>query len=92
VEELTRPPALTPVIAPLLDLLGPINRQLELLDKELEQIVAANEHDGRDLPQDPSAESATLRREASALVIGQPGGGLPSSALSGRGSPPPGTR
>ena len=30
-------------------------------------------HDGRDLPQDPPAESATLRREASALVIGQPG-------------------
>ena len=29
-------------------------------------------HDGRDLPQAPSAESATLRREASALVIGQP--------------------
>jgi hypothetical protein len=29
-------------------------------------------HDGRDLPQDPSTESATLRREASALVVGQP--------------------
>ncbi len=29
-------------------------------------------HDGRDLPQDPSAESAPLHREASALVIGQP--------------------
>ena len=30
-------------------------------------------HDGRDLPQDPSAESATVRREASALVVGEPG-------------------
>jgi hypothetical protein len=29
-------------------------------------------HDGRDLPQDPSAESASPRREAAALVIGQP--------------------
>ena len=29
-------------------------------------------HDGRDLPQDPSAESASPRREAPALVIGQP--------------------
>ena len=29
-------------------------------------------HDGRDLPQDPSAESATFRREASALVVGEP--------------------
>jgi hypothetical protein len=28
-------------------------------------------HDRRDLPQDPSAESATLRREASAVVVGQ---------------------
>ena len=30
-------------------------------------------HDGRDLPQDPSAESATVRREASTLVVGEPG-------------------
>jgi hypothetical protein len=29
-------------------------------------------HDGRDLPQDPSAASASVRREASALIIGQP--------------------
>jgi hypothetical protein len=29
-------------------------------------------HDGRDLPQDPSTESATCRREASALVVGEP--------------------
>ena len=29
-------------------------------------------HDGRDLPQDPRTESATLGREAAALVIGQP--------------------
>ena len=29
-------------------------------------------HDGRDLPQDTSAESATFRREASALVVGEP--------------------
>jgi hypothetical protein len=28
-------------------------------------------HNGRDLPQEPSAESASLRREAAALVIGQ---------------------
>jgi transposase len=43
VAELALPPALAPVIAPLLDLLGPINHQLEVLDKELGQIVAANE-------------------------------------------------
>jgi len=43
VEELTLPPALTPVIAPLLDLLGPLNHQLEVLDQELAQIVAAHE-------------------------------------------------
>src|SRR5262249_7079922 len=29
-------------------------------------------HDGRDLPQEPSAESATFHRKASALVVGQP--------------------
>jgi hypothetical protein len=29
-------------------------------------------HDRGDLPQDPSTEPAPLRREASALVIGQP--------------------
>jgi hypothetical protein len=29
-------------------------------------------HDGRDLPQDPSTETAALRGQASALVIGQP--------------------
>ena len=31
------------MIAPLLDLLGPLNHQLEVLDKELERLVAANE-------------------------------------------------
>jgi len=31
------------VIAPLLDLLGPLNHQLEVLDQELAQIVAAHE-------------------------------------------------
>jgi transposase len=31
------------VIAPLLDLLGPLTPQLEVLDQELEQIVAARE-------------------------------------------------
>ena len=43
VEELTLPPALTPVIAPLLELLGPLNHQLEVLDQELERLVAAHE-------------------------------------------------
>jgi len=43
VEELALPPALTTVIAPLLELLGPINQQIEALDEELERIVAADE-------------------------------------------------
>jgi hypothetical protein len=34
-------------------------------------------HNRRDLPQDPSAESATLRRETSALVVGQPQAAAP---------------
>ena len=38
-------------------------------------------HDGRDLPQDPSAESAPFRREASALVIGQPEAASPPLLL-----------
>jgi hypothetical protein len=43
VEELAIPPALTAVIAPLLELLGPINNQIAVLDKELGRIVAAKE-------------------------------------------------
>ena len=43
VEELALPPALTTVIAPLVELLGPINQQIEALDEELERIVAADE-------------------------------------------------
>ena len=43
VEELALPPALRMVIAPLVELLGPINKQIEALDKELERIVAADE-------------------------------------------------
>jgi transposase len=43
VEDLALPPALTMVIAPLLELLGPINKQIEALDEELERIVAADE-------------------------------------------------
>jgi transposase len=35
-EELPLPPALMPVIAPLVELLGPINQQIEALDEELE--------------------------------------------------------
>src|SRR5207247_341785 len=42
VEDLALPPALTMVIAPLLALLGPINQQIEVLDKELGLIVAAD--------------------------------------------------
>ena len=34
VEELALPPALATVIAPLFELLGPINNQIEVLDKE----------------------------------------------------------
>jgi transposase len=43
VEELALPPALRMVIAPLVDLLGPLNKQIEVLDEELERIVAADE-------------------------------------------------
>ena len=42
-EELALPPALRMVIAPLVELLGPLNKQIEALDKELERIVAADE-------------------------------------------------
>src|SRR3989442_3589484 len=41
-EELALPPALATVVAPLLALLGPINQQIEVLDKELGLIVAAD--------------------------------------------------
>ena len=43
VEELALPPALMTVIAPLVELLGPINKQIAVLDEELERIVAADE-------------------------------------------------
>lgn len=43
VAELALPPALITVIAPLVELLGPINKQIEALDEELERIVAADE-------------------------------------------------
>jgi transposase len=43
VEELALPPALPTMIAPLLELLGPLNHQLEVLDQELERLVAAHE-------------------------------------------------
>jgi transposase len=43
VEELALPPALMMVIAPLVELLGPLNKQIEALDEELERIVAADE-------------------------------------------------
>ena len=43
VEELALPPALMTVIAPLVDLLRPLNAQIEALDEELERIVAADE-------------------------------------------------
>jgi transposase len=43
VAELALPPALMTVIAPLVDLLGPLNAQIEALDEELERIVAADE-------------------------------------------------
>jgi transposase len=43
VEELALPPALLTVIAPLVDLLRPLNAQIEALDEELERIVAADE-------------------------------------------------
>src|SRR5213078_1914489 len=43
VKELALPPTLTTVIAPLLELLGPLNKQIAALDEELERIVAADE-------------------------------------------------
>jgi transposase len=43
VAELALPPALMTVIAPLVELLGPLNAQIEALDEELERIVAADE-------------------------------------------------
>jgi transposase len=43
VAELALPPALMTVTAPLVDLLGPLNAQIEALDEELERIVAADE-------------------------------------------------
>ena len=43
VEELALPPALMTVIAPLVDLLGPLNATVAALDEELERIVAADE-------------------------------------------------
>src|SRR5262245_58204384 len=43
VEEQALSPALTTVIAPLLQLLGAINKHIEALDEELERIVAADE-------------------------------------------------
>src|SRR5439155_15727122 len=42
-EELALPPALATVVAPLVALLGPISQQMEVLDKELGLVVAADE-------------------------------------------------
>jgi transposase len=42
-EELVLPPALKTAIAPLVGLLGPLNEQIQALDAELEQIVAADD-------------------------------------------------
>ena len=43
VEEVALPPVLKMVIAPLLQLLGPVNEQLHAVDEDLEQIVAADD-------------------------------------------------
>jgi transposase len=43
VEEVALPPALKTVITPLLQLLGPINEQIDALDEEFERIVAADD-------------------------------------------------
>ena len=43
VDELGLPPVLATVIAPLLQLLEPINEQIQALDEELENIVASDE-------------------------------------------------
>jgi transposase len=42
-EEVALPPALGTVIRPLLELLGPINKEIAALDAELERLVAADE-------------------------------------------------
>jgi transposase len=42
-EEVALPPALGTVIRPLLELLGPLNKQIATLDAELERLVAADE-------------------------------------------------
>ena len=61
VVDVALPPALPPGIAPLLELLGPLNHQLEVLDQELERLVAAHEV-ARPLPTRPDVGSVTAAR------------------------------
>ena len=51
------------VIAPLVDLLGPLNAQIEALDEELERIVAADEVLRR-LTTVPGVAAVTARRSS----------------------------